>query len=66
LVGFGLFPQDGLLIDLTPVLPYWSILVAQVAIVAFFGWWLLLRNPEPSAWAMRPPFEKRKKKSFIA
>ncbi len=61
LVGYGLFPQDGLLVDLTQTLPLWSIMAAQVAAVAFFGWWLVLRNPAPTVWAMRPPFEVRKK-----
>ncbi len=61
LVGYGLFPQDGLLVDLTQTLPLWSIMAAQVAAVAFFGWWLVLRNPEPTVWAIRPPFEVRRK-----
>ncbi len=60
LVGYGLFPQDGLLVDLTQTLPLWSIVAAQVAAVAFFGWWLVLRNPEPSVWAVRPPFLVKK------
>jgi len=61
LFGYGLFPQDGLLVDLTQALPLWSIMAAQVAAVAFFGWWLVLRSPEPSVWTMRPPFEIKKK-----
>jgi hypothetical protein len=61
LVGYGLFPQDGRLVDLTQALPLWSILAVQVAAVAFFGWWLVLRNPAPSVWAFRPPFEVKKK-----
>jgi hypothetical protein len=61
LVGYGLFPQDGLLVDLTQTLPLWSIMAAQVAAVAFFGWWLVLRNPELSVWAIRPPFEVKRR-----
>ncbi len=61
LLGYGLFPEDGLLVDLTHILPLWSIMAAQVAAVAFFGWWLVLRNPEPSVWAIRPPFEVKRK-----
>ncbi len=61
LVGYGLFPQDGLLVDLTQTLPLWSIMAAQVAAVSFFGWWLVLRNPEPAVWAVRPPFLVKKK-----
>jgi p-aminobenzoyl-glutamate transporter AbgT len=59
-VGYGLFPQDGLLVDLTQILPLWSIMAAQVVVVAFLGWWLVLRNPEPRVWAMRPPFQMKK------
>lgn len=61
LVGYGLFPQDGLLVDLTQTLPLWSIMAAQVAAVAFFGWWLLLRQPETNVWMARPPFEVKRK-----
>ncbi len=61
LVGYGLFPQDGLLVDLTQALPLWSVMAMQVVAVAFFGWWLVLRNPEPNVWAVRPPFLVKKK-----
>lgn len=59
LFGYGLFPGDGELVNLTQTLPLWSIMAAQVAAVAFFGYWLLFRNPEPSVWMARPPFERK-------
>ena len=56
LVGYGMYPQDGLLFDLRHSLPYWIVLVAQLSALAFFSWWLVLRNPAPAVWALRPPF----------
>ncbi|MCF8245491.1 MAG: hypothetical protein K9J37_13450 [Saprospiraceae bacterium] len=61
LFGYGIIPQDGILVDLTQTLPLWSIAVMQVSFVAFFGWWMLLRNNKPVAWAVRPPFLVKKK-----
>ena len=63
LFGFGLFPGDGMLVDLRHIAPAWSMTVAQVTEAAFFGWWIVLRKPAPAVWAIRPPFEKRTKKS---
>ncbi|MBI5916688.1 MAG: ferredoxin [Bacteroidetes bacterium] len=59
LVGYGLFPSDGLLVDLTGVLPFQFVVLMQVVAVAFFGWWLVVRRPEPQAWQVRPPFAKK-------
>lgn len=56
LVGFGLFPRDGLLVDLTHVLPAQSVVFAQIAAAAFFVWWLVFRRRPPAAWSVRPPF----------
>jgi len=58
LLGFGLFPGDGMLLDLSSLIPLWSIVSLQVLAVAFFGWWIVLRKPVPAVWAVRPPFEK--------
>ena len=56
LVGYGVYPQDGLLFDLRHTLPYWMVLAAQLSALTFFSWWLVLRNPAPGVWALRPPF----------
>ncbi|MBI1224306.1 MAG: hypothetical protein GC192_03630 [Bacteroidetes bacterium] len=61
LLGYGLFPQDGRLIDLSQSLPLWSVVAMQVAAVAFFGWWLLLRKTEQTVWAVRPPYLVKRK-----
>jgi hypothetical protein len=56
LVGYGLFPPDGLLLDLRQVVPAWSVTLAQVAVTAFFVWWLVIRQPPSAVWAVRPPY----------
>ena len=56
MIGFGLFPEQGTLVDLTHLVPAWSVMLVQAAVVAFFGWWLVLRKPAPAVWALRPPF----------
>ncbi|HFA51221.1 MAG TPA: hypothetical protein ENJ95_19590 [Bacteroidetes bacterium] len=57
LFGFGLFPNDGVLVDLTASLPAWWVGASQILVVAFFGWWFLFRGRHQEAeWAVRPPF----------
>lgn len=58
LLGFGLFPGDGMLLDLSTAVPFWSILILQLVSTAFFAWWIVWRRPDPAVWAVRPPFEK--------
>lgn len=64
LFGFGLFPGDGMLVDLSGTLPAWSMAVVQLLAVAFFGCWLLLRKKQRAVeWAVRSPFAVRRKNS---
>jgi len=58
LVGFGLFPGDGRLVDLTGILPAWSPMLLQVGALLFFGWWMLGRKPAEKGWTIRPPFKE--------
>lgn len=60
LIGFGASPEDGRLVDLTWAVPAWSLTPVQIAVVAFFVWWLVVRRPAPAAWALRPPFANGK------
>lgn len=62
LLGFGLFPGDGMLVDLRGALTESTVFALKIAATAFFGWWLVGRKPAPAVWAMRPPFEKAIKK----
>lgn len=59
LVGYGLFPGDGMLVDLKEALPFWTVMIVQIAVVGFFVWWLTARHTTPAVWAIRPPFAKR-------
>ncbi len=56
LVGYGLFPGDGMLIDLSGTLPQPTIWLFQGLTTAFFFWWLLWRKPRPKNWGIRPPY----------
>ncbi len=59
LIGFGLFPGDGQLADLTAVLPAWTPLLLQLGALTFFGWWMLGRQAPEKGWTVRPPFGKK-------
>ncbi|MBT4665354.1 MAG: ferredoxin [Opitutae bacterium] len=56
LVGFGVFPEDGTLIDLTGSMPEWSITATIVATTLFFFWWIVARRENPLSWSARPPY----------
>lgn len=56
LFGFGRFPEDGRLIDLTDVLPGWSIDAAVLGLALFFFWWMVVRHPSRKSWVLRPEF----------
>lgn len=61
LIGFGILPGDGMLVDLSDVLPAWLPLVLQISAVAFFFWWLLLRKKTETEWAVRPAFARNRR-----
>lgn len=57
LFGFGLFPGDGMLVDLSRALPAWFPIASQITSTLLFGWLLVWRHREPKkAWTVRPPF----------
>ncbi|MFT3844744.1 MAG: hypothetical protein QM725_06815 [Lacibacter sp.] len=56
LFGFGMFENDGLLVDLTAVLPAWNITFITVAFTVFFFYWLVFRNANKKSWIIRPAF----------
>ena len=58
LVGFGPFPGDGMLVDLSKVLPTWTPVAFQIITTSFFVWWLILRNKVARTWLVRPPYFK--------
>ncbi len=54
LVGFGLFPGDGMLIDLSTSLPSWVPQASPYLTTAFFLWWMVVREHRGGPWAQRP------------
>lgn len=56
LFGFNPVHNNGMLVDLTPHLPAWSMGVLNVATTGFFFWWLLGRGRGKRSWSVRPPF----------
>lgn len=56
LFGFGLYPTDGMLVDLSGSLPRWAISVAVVLTTAFFFWWIVLRKRVRLSWVRRPAY----------
>ncbi|RLD26841.1 MAG: ferredoxin [Bacteroidetes bacterium] len=60
LIGFGIIPGDGMLVDLTEYLPYWSPILLQILTTLFFAWWIILNKKETASWVIRPPYIKQK------
>lgn len=60
LFGFGIFPGDGMLIDLTEVLSVWSIKVVVIASSLFFFWWIALSKQNKINWAVRPAYADKR------
>ncbi len=56
LFGFGIFPGDGMLIDLTGILPEWSITIAVLTTTLFFFWWIVFRKHNRISWVIRPAY----------
>jgi hypothetical protein len=61
LLGFGNFGHDGLLINLSNVLPRWSILMITMATTIFFFYFLVIRERNKKSWLIRPEFANRGK-----
>lgn len=56
LLGFGIFPGDGMLIDLSSNIPEWYIHLVITGISLFFFWWIIIRNKEKKSWLIRPAY----------
>jgi hypothetical protein len=59
LFGFGKFAEDGLLINLSNILPQWSISVIILSTSAFFFYWLAIRKQNNRSWVVRPQFANK-------
>lgn len=56
LFGFGIFPGDGMLVDLSESIPEWSIYAIISLTTIFFFWWIVIRKIEKVSWTKRPVF----------
>jgi hypothetical protein len=58
LFGYGLFPKDGMLIDLRDSLGTSFPYISRVLTTAFFFWWLVGRRNLNRSWLIRPAMAK--------
>ncbi len=56
LFGFGVFPGDGMLIDLSATFPEWLITVTVFATTLFFFWWIVFSKQHKMSWVVRPDY----------
>ncbi|WOH37481.1 hypothetical protein RI844_19300 [Thalassotalea fonticola] len=58
LIGMGLYPDDGVLINLSDTLPYWFPALLKLASALFFIWFMLYRNRSrrKRSWSTRPDY----------
>jgi hypothetical protein len=54
LVGYGLFPGDGMLFDCTAYISYQQVLLAQVMVTLFWIYHFLFKNVSTRSWSLRP------------
>lgn len=59
LFGFGKFANDGILINLTQVLPAYTMILVTIITTVFFFYWLVIRQQNNRSWVIRPPYAKR-------
>ncbi len=59
LLGFGLYPGDGMLIDLRALLPPALVWGLASLPALFFFWWLVWRARSRQSWLIRPAFAKK-------
>jgi len=61
LIGYGNIADDGLLINLTHIIPSWMVPILHVASTAFFFYFLVFRKQNNKSWIVRPPFAVKAK-----
>ncbi|MEZ4825099.1 MAG: hypothetical protein R3C61_02220 [Bacteroidia bacterium] len=60
LFGYGIYPGDGMLIDLSGILPEWSLTLAAITTTIFFFWWVVFRRQEATRWVGRPVYADKR------
>jgi len=56
LFGFGKLDTNGMLVDLSNLLPYWSMFVLNIITTGFFFWWKIIRKKSKISWSIRPAY----------
>lgn len=56
LIGFGLYENDGMLINLKNSIPAWIVFIAACCSTLFFFWWIVFRQTTKKSWVIRPGF----------
>ena len=56
LFGFGNLETNGTLVNLSNILPSWSITMATLVSTAFFFWWMVFRKKNRRSWLLRPRY----------
>jgi hypothetical protein len=56
LIGFGRYPDDGLLVNISTLIPYEAVRGIIILVTLFFFWWLVVRKPNKASWVIRPEF----------
>ena len=57
LLGFGLFPGDGELVDLSGIILPQVMVALQIFSLSFFIYWMIIRPANSKQWMYRPPFK---------
>ena len=58
LAGFGLFPGDGMLVDLTNTIPEWSVWLSRLGTTCLFFGWFFRSQDARQPWSIRPRFSE--------
>jgi len=56
LFGFGIYANDGMLINLKSALPQWIITASTIGTTIFFFWWIVFRQTKEKSWIIRPEY----------
>jgi hypothetical protein len=64
LVGFGLFPGDGQLMDLRHTLPHYFPQLSHLFTTTLFFWWCLVQNHSKQSWEIRPLYRNQTRPSL--
>jgi len=58
LFGVGIYPTDGVLIDLSASLPVWFPIASQLISASFFVWFMMIRpyKMAKKSWSVRPAY----------